>query len=190
MLAADSRMRLKSRVVANFAAKFLCAVIGAALLSGCGGEPDGAAGALLRAFDALCVATLFDEDTFHVSVSLFDDDADPIPTDVLQLISPIYTAGYYLSDDQGDRLDVVMGLTRLDDIESRNCGIISFVGFDDAKALVANSFPIELVDQFDQGVSEFAVFQGSLVGYAGNMAISVQSGYEITTVSIYELPDG
>ena len=73
----------------------------------------------------------------------------------------------------------VMGLTQSDEMESRNCGITASVGFDEANALVADHFPVEFVEQFDQGASRFAVFQGTLVGYAGNMAIGVQGGYEV-----------
>lgn len=196
MPGADPRMRRGSRM-RPFAARSLVAVTGVAMLCACGRDSptlpeeqqqlDGTE-VLLRAFDALCVATRFDEGAFHASAGFFGD-AVAIPEDFLHMISPNHTAGYYLSDSQGDQVAAVMGLTRSDDIESRNCGITSPVGFDDAKALVSNRFPVELVDQFDQGTSEFAVFQGNLVGYAGNMAISVQGGSGLTTVSIYELPE-
>ena len=142
----------------------------------------------MRAFDALCVGTRFDEGAFHASVSLFGD-AHQMPDNDLDMMSPSNTAGYYLSDGQGEQIAVVIGLTRSDDNESRNCGITSSVGFDDAKAIVSQRFPVTLVDQFHQGVNEFALFQGSLVGYAGTTAVGVQSGYELTTVSIFELPD-
>ena len=165
----------------------LWAVAGLALLSGCGNESENTT-ALLRAFDAHCIATRFDEQAFHTSIGLFDDDAVQIPGEDLYMLSPSNTTGYYLSDGQGDQLVAVMGLARSDDIESRSCGIISSVSFDDAKVLIANRFPLELVDQFDQGVSEFAVYAGSLVGYEGNIAVSVQGGYDLTTVSVYELP--
>ena len=167
------------------------------LFVGCGGDrrtqsdgaerPDHTAG-LLRAFDALCVGTRFDEKAFHASVSLYSD-ADQIPDDELHMISPSHTAGYYLSDGQGGPIAAVIGISRSDDIESRNCGITSSVGFDEAKALVSQRFQVKLVDQFHQGANEFALFQGSLVGYAGSTAISIQGGYEFTTVSIFELPE-
>ena len=179
------------------AARHVLVPTGVAFLFGCGEDrqaqsdeheqPDHTA-ALLRAFDALCVGTRFDEGAFHASVSLFGD-ADRIPDDDLQMMSPSHTAGYYLSDGQGGPIAAVIGLSRADDIESRNCGITSSIGFDDAKAIVSQRFPVTLVDQFHQGANEFALFQGSLVGYAGNTAVSVQGGYELTTVSIFELPE-
>ena len=195
MLEVDSGRRRRSGW--RSAARPVLALTGVALLFGCGEDrqaqsdgderPDHTA-ALLRAFDALCVGTRFDERAFHASVSLFGD-ADQIPDDDLHMMSPSHTAGYYLSDGQGGPIAAVIGLSRSDAIESRNCGITSSVGFDDAKALVSQRFPVKLVDQFHQGANEFALFQGSLVGYAGTTAISVQGGYELTTVSIFELPD-
>lgn len=179
------------------AAKSVLVLTGVALIAGCSqdrqllsdehDQPDQTA-ALLRAFDALCVGTRFDEKAFHTSVSLLGD-ADRIPDDDLQMMSPSHTAGYYLSDGQGNPIAAVIGLSRADDMESRNCGITSPIGFDDAKVLVSQRFPVTLVDQFHQGANEFALFQGNLVGYAGKMAISVQGGYELVTVSIFELPD-
>ena len=182
----------------HFAAKPVLALTSVALLFvGCGGhrraqsdatEPPDHTAALLRAFDALCVGTGFDERAFHASVSLYGN-AEQIPDADLHMMSPSHTAGYYLSDGQGGPIAAVIGLSGSDDIESRNCGITSSVGFDEAKALVLQRFPIKLVDQFHQGANEFALFQGSLVGYAGSTAISVQGGYEFTTVSIFELPE-
>ena len=172
----------------RFVSAFVWSANGVALMSGCGNEPDGTA-TLLRTFDALCVSTRLDEDTFHANVGVFGG-ASEIPADVLRLLSPDNTAGYYLTDRKGDRMAAVIGLTQSDEMESRNCGITASVGFAEANALVADHFPVEFVEQFDQGASRFAVFQGTLVGYAGNMAISVQGGYELTTVSIYELPRG
>ena len=196
MLGANSSIEAWRRVW-SFAARSITAAIGVALVSWSNWDasarpdtdrqPDEAA-ALLRAFDALCVATRFDEKAFHASVSLFSK-ADEIPRDVLHMLSPSNTAGYFLTDSQGDRMAAVVGLVRSDDIESRNCGVTSSVGFDAARRLVANRFPVELVDQFYQGVSEFVVFQGRLAGYSGNLAISVQGDYDLSTVSIYELPD-
>lgn len=181
----------------RFAATQLTVLTGVAFLFGCGGDTEvqsdeheqpNHTAALLRAFDALCVGTRFDEGAFHASVSLFGD-ADRIPDDDLQMMSPSHTAGYYLSDGQGGPLAAVVGLSRADGIESRNCGVTSSIGFEDAKALVSQRFPVTLVDQFHQGANQFALFQGSLVGYVGNTAISVQGGYELATVSIFELPE-
>ena len=151
-------------------------------------QPDHAV-TLLQVFDALCVGTRFDEGAFHASVRLFGD-AHQISDGDLHLMSPSHTAGYYLSDIEGGPIAATIGLSRSDDVESRNCGITSQVGFDDAKALVSGRFPLTLVERFHQGANEFAWFQGSLAGYAGNVGISVQGGYELTTVSIFELPDG
>ena len=190
MLAAKSGRRWRS------AASHLLVLTGVAFLVGCGEDGQGPSdeheqpdhtAALLRAFDALCVGTRFDERAFHASVSLFGD-ADPIPDDDLQVMSPSHTAGYYLSDSQGGPIAATIGLSRADDMLSRNCGITTSVGFDDAKALVSQRFPVTLVDQFHQGANEFALFQGNLVGYDGNTAISVQGAYELVTVSIFELP--
>lgn len=191
MLAVNSGKRWRSR------ASHLLVLTGVAFLGGCGEgrqgqsdeheQPDYTA-ALLRAFDALCVGTRFDEKAFHASVSLFGDAA-PISDDDLQMMSPSHTAGYYLSDGEGGPIAATIGLSRADDIESRNCGITTSIGFDDAKTLVSQRFSVTLVDQFHQGANEFALFQGNLVGYAGNTAISVQGGYELVTVSIFELPE-
>ena len=153
---------------------------------GCDAASDGAA-ELLRTFDALCVATRLDEDIFHANVSMFGH-ATEVPSDVLYVLSPNNIAGYYVTDQKGDRMVAVIGLTKSDDVESRSCGITSSVGFDEAKATVADHFPVEIVDEFDQGASRFVVFQGNLVGYVGNIAISVQGGHDLTTASIYELP--
>lgn len=175
----------------------LLVLMGVAFLVGCGGDREGQSDqheqpdhtvALLRAFDALCIGTRFDEKAFHTSVSLFGD-ADRIPDDDLQVMSPSHTAGYYLSDGQGNPIAAVIGVSRADDMESRNCGITASIGFDDAKVLVSQRFPVTLVDQFHQGANEFALFRGNLVGYTGNIAISVQGGYELATVSIFELPE-
>ena len=191
MLAVNSGRRWR------FAASHFLVLTGVAFLVGCGDgrqeqsdeheQPDYTA-TLLRVFDALCVGTRFDERTFHASVSLFGD-ADRIPDDDLQMMSPSHTAGYYLSDGQGGPIAATIGLRRADDIESKNCGITMSIGFDDAKALVSQRFPVTLVDEFHQGANEFALFEGNLVGYAGNTAISVQGGYELVTVSIFELPE-
>ena len=166
--------------------RFVSAATGVVLIAGCGNEADDRA-ILLRTFDALCVSTRLNEDIFHASVSVFGG-ASEVPRDVLHLLSPNHTAGYYLTDRKEDPMTAVMGVTQSDDVESRYCGITSSVEFEQATALVADRFPVEIADQFDQGAYRFVVFRGSLVGYAGTMAISVQGGHEFTTVSIYELP--
>ena len=149
-------------------------------------EQSDHAAVLLRTFDALCVGTRFDEAMFHASVSLFGD-ANKIADDDLRMMSPDNTAGYYLRDRAGGMLVAAIGLTRSGEFESRNCGITSRVAFDDAKALVLQRFRVTLVDQFHQGTGEFALFEASLVGYAGNIAISVQGGYELSTIAVFEL---
>ena len=162
---------------------FVCAM----LMVGCdtGSGPDAA---LMRSFDALCVATRLDDDIFHHQVGLFED-ATEMEADFLRNLSPNNVAGYALTDSEGAPLIAVMSLTKTGDAESRGCSVTSqSVGFEAAAAMVSAHYPIEMSEQFNQGTSRFAVFEGSLVGYPEDMAIAVQGGEGVTTVSIFTLP--
>lgn len=143
---------------------------------------------LLRTFDAVCIATRLDESIFRAQMSLFGDTME-VSADELRMMSPTNTAGYYLTDVDGQTFIAVMGLTQADDISSRNCGVFTrSVGFEEAVALVVENFPVAKLDEFSQGVSRYVTFQGYLAGYTGNMTISVQGGDGITGVYLSELP--
>ena len=145
---------------------------------------------LLRTFDAVCIATRLDESIFHTQMSLFRNTME-VSADDLRMMSPTNIAGYYLTDVEGQTFIAVMGSTQADDILSRNCGVLTrSVGFEEAVALVADNFPVEKLDEFNQGISRYVTFQGYLAGYPGNMAISVQGGEGGTGVYLYELPTG
>lgn len=161
---------------------------GASLVHGCGTEP-GVIPALVRTFDAVCVSTRLDEDVFHAQIGMLVD-AKEVPADFLYALSPNNVAGYYFTDQEGSRVFAVMGLTSIGGVESRSCSLMSRdITFGSATALVADHFPVKIVDQFTQGAGQFAVFQGILAGYSGEMGISVQGGEGVTTVSIFELPE-
>ena len=68
-----------------------------------------------------------------------------------------------------------------DDIKYRNRGITSCVDFEEATALVAEHFAVEIVDQFEQGLIDWWCFRGVLQDTF--VAIGVQGGHELATVS-------
>ena len=73
-------------------------------------QSDAATG-WLRTFDVICVATRLEEDVFHAQVNVFDGAAERVPEDVLHALSPNNTAGYYVTEPDGSRVVVMMGLT-------------------------------------------------------------------------------
>lgn len=128
----------------------------------------------LRVFDTICGATRLDEGVFHAQVEMFDDSAERVPQAVLQMLSPSNTAGYYAAKSDGGRLLVVTGLTRAGGIESRSCGVfLQSIGFEEAKAIVADHFPLKTFDQFKRGISQVMIFRGYLAGFPDPMVISV-----------------
>ena len=56
--------------------------------------------------------------------------------------------------------------------------------------MIADNFPVEQVDEFRQGISRYLTFQGYLIGYGEDMAITVQGGERTTGVYLHELPSG
>ncbi len=140
----------------------------------------------------ICVATRLDEDVFHASVGMFDSAAEKLPRDVLHMLSPTNTAGYYVTLPDGGRAVAVMALTKAEGMESRSCSLglsSQIAGFEEAVTIIAEYFPMKILDQFKQGISLFTTFRGHLTGYPDIMAISVQSGEDVTFVAIFELPD-
>ena len=181
--------RIHGAIIECRAQKLLWGVVSALLMFACNKGSDGTA-VLLRTFDALCIATRLDEEIFHAQVSLFRD-AIELPDDDLNMLSPNNIAGYYFPGGEREGTVAVVGLTQVDEVSSKSCGIMSrSVGFEEAVALIASHFPVENVDQFDQGVNRFVTFQGYLAGYPDNMAISVQGGEGVTGVYLYELASG
>ncbi len=121
---------------------------------------------------------------------MFDDSAERVPKSVLHMLSPSNTPGYYVAKPNGDCLLMVTGLTRAGGIESRSCGaFLQSIGFEEAKATVADHFPLRTLDQSKQGISQIVTFRGYLAGFPDPMAISVQSVEGVTFVPVFKAPD-
>ena len=163
------------------------------LLCGFGTQPEAATNTAtewLRIFDLLCVATRLSEDSLRAQVSLLEEAAESIPDETLRMLSPNNTAGYLVTGRDGSLVITTMGLTRAGSLSSRSCSVLlQSVSFEDAAEVIADNFPLKVLDQFTQGINQFMIFQGYLAGYPESMAISVQSVGEMTSVSIFEMPE-
>jgi len=139
----------------------------------------------------ICVSTRLDEGVFHEMIGMLDDAAKKLPKNSLHNMSPNNTTGYFVTFPDGSHAVALMGFTKADGMESRSCSLVlsaQIAGFEEAVKIIAEYFPLKLLDQFKQGISSFATFGGSLIGYPANMAISIQSGEGMTIVGIFEVP--
>jgi len=143
---------------------------------------------VLRAFDALCVSTRLDPKIFRSQVKLFQNRE--IEKNALRSMSPDNKAGYWVKFE-GLLVSTMLGeKATAGGIKSNACTlVVKDISFSAASQILENNFPVKIIVYFKQGVSELALYQGSLAGYRNSMALSIQVGEGIASLSIFELPD-
>ncbi len=141
---------------------------------------------VLRAFDALCVSTLLDPKIFGSQVKLFKNRK--IEKNVLYNMSPDNEIGYWVKFE-GMLVTTMLGKrTTAGGVKSNACTlVVKDLPFLAASQMLEINFPVQRIDRFKQGVSEIAIYQGSFAGYRHSMALSVQVGEGIASISIFEL---
>ena len=140
---------------------------------------------LLKAFDFICISSRLDFENFKTIINILKGKR--APDKFIRLVNPDYKIGYFLNFE--GKMIFSSFREKAPSKNSKACSItVKGVTFQEGKRLIERNFPVKQVETFQQGISKFAVYRGYLVGYSKEVALSVQSGIKMTSLSIFEIP--
>lgn len=140
---------------------------------------------LLKAFDFICISSRLDFKNFKTVIKILKGKR--APDKFVRLVNPDYKIGYFINFE--GKMIFSAFREKTPQKNSRACSItVKEVSFQEGKRLIERNFPVKKVETFQQGISKFATYRGHLVGYSNEVALSVQSGINMTSLSIFEIP--
>lgn len=149
---------------------------------------------IIRAFDALCVATKLDRGAIETTVNLFAKHTQskimPATEEILKLTSLEAKAGWGLSDGTTPFV-IIYGEKRVKNLKSTSCGI-SFqdIASDVVIRNIESRYKLKKEMDRVQGVSRIIMYQADLIQYGdADVLFGIQSSdiEGINIISIFDI---
>jgi hypothetical protein len=152
---------------------------------------------LLSAFENICVSSQFSEQATEAAVSAlgraWNVTVRPVPNERL-VITPGVRRAWGLLGHGNDSLIIQIGERAIDGKRSQSCAIVAvnadFVGL---RAALEKQFQVRKVTDAKQGLSDFTIYNATLIGYPNIVGIGVQNARDLRhpetflTLSVFEV---